>query len=128
MNTVENTYKKVANTLSALFGTKDVSQPNTNNGGKPSMLEMIGMEARKYHLDRNEWDKGLQYTRALVNAEYTIQTEFKINGGKTPMTESKIDKKEAKIDNKIAKYNKKIEKLEKEKARNRSKKEKIDSN
>ena len=84
MNTVENTYRKVANTLSTLFGGKTPSQPNTNNSGKPSTLEMVGMEARKYHLGRNEWNKGLQYTRQLVNAEYTIQTEFKINGGKEP--------------------------------------------
>lgn len=42
---------------------------------------MYGRHARAYHLTRNEWKKDLQYTRALVNSEYMIQTEFKIDGG-----------------------------------------------
>ncbi len=80
-NTVENTFNKIGNTLESIFGTNSgAKQPQTNNGsGKASPLEMYGQQARQYHLNRNEWKKDLQYTKPLVNAEYMIQTEFKIN-------------------------------------------------
>lgn len=81
-NTVENTFEKIGNTLESIFGTASgAKQPQTNGNGNASNLEMFGMQARQYHLNRNEWRKDLQYTRQLVNAEYNIQTEFKINGG-----------------------------------------------
>lgn len=79
-NTVENTFKKIGNTLEQIFGTSSgAKQPQTNGeNGKASNLEMYGRQARQYHLNRNEWKKDLQYTKPLVNAEYMIQTEFKI--------------------------------------------------
>ena len=82
-NTVQNTFNKIGNTLESIFGGGGTQQPqsNGNNGGEPSALEMYGRHARAYHLTRNEWKKDLQYTRALVNSEYMIQTEFKIDGG-----------------------------------------------
>lgn len=43
-------------------------------------LERIGREARENHLKRNEWVKRhIEYTKALVQAEYDIQREFKVN-------------------------------------------------
>lgn len=82
-NTVDNTFKKIGNTLESIFGTASgTKQTQTNGGsGNASNLEMYGMQARQYHLNRNEWRKDLQYTRQLVNSEYNIQTEFKIDGG-----------------------------------------------
>ena len=82
-NTVENTFRKIGNTLEYIFNGGTTEQPitNTNGMGTPSNLEMYGRQARGYHLMRNEWKKDIQYTRALVNAEYMVQTEFKIDGG-----------------------------------------------
>lgn len=114
-NTVENTFKKIGNTLEYIFGGGTTEQPSTNgNGmGTPSNLEMYGRQARGYHLMRNEWRKDLQYTRSLVNAEYMIQTEFKIDGGEgEPPTEDKMQKKIDKLKKKKEKYEKKINYLE----------------
>lgn len=80
-NTVENTFKKVGNVLEQIFGTASTQQPisnTSNNGGKQTCLEKMGIEARQYHLMRNEWRKDLEYSKPLVDAEYNIQTEFKI--------------------------------------------------
>jgi hypothetical protein len=49
-------------------------------------LEKKGMEARNAHLERNEWKKNyLEYTRALVLAEYAVQNEFKISSTDEPI-------------------------------------------
>ena len=89
-NTVENTFKKIGNTIENIFGGGKAQQIITsNNGGKPSALEMYGIQIRNHHLIRNEWKKDLQYTRALVNAEYQIQTEFKIDGGYNEIIQNK---------------------------------------
>ena len=82
-NTVENTLKKIGNTIENIFGGGGSSQQSSSStgNGNASTLEMYGAQARKYHLMRNEWKKDFQYTKALVNSEYSIQTEFKINGG-----------------------------------------------
>lgn len=77
-NTVENTFNKVGNVLEQIFGTTPTQQPTSNNGGKQTCLEKMGIEARNYHLLRNEWRKDLEYSKPLVDAEYLIQTEFKI--------------------------------------------------
>ena len=119
-NTVENTYRKIGNTLETIFGRGGIQQPqsNANNGGNPSVLEMYGMQARGYHLMRNEWRKDIQYTKSLIDAEYMIQTEFKIDGGKGEKVETEEDtrtkeqKKIDKIDNKIAKLNEKKKKIQ----------------
>lgn len=116
-NTVENTFNKVGNVLEQIFGTASTQQPDSNrynNGGKQTCLEKMGMEARKYHLLRNEWRKDLAYSKPLVDAEYLIQTEFKIDGGYDVPTEEskdKIDRKIDKLNQKKAKLEEKIEKL-----------------
>lgn len=113
-NTPQNTFEKIGNTLETLFGTASgAKQPQTNNGnGNASNLEMFGIQARQYHLNRNEWKKNLQYTRALVNAEYNIQTEFKIDGGMELPTEKQTNDKIEKLKNKKQKLENKIQKLE----------------
>ena len=82
-NTVENTFRKIGDTIEYMFGDGKVSQPSTNqnSSGSESPLERFGTKIRADHLIMNEWRKNIQYTRALVNAEYMIQTEFKVDGG-----------------------------------------------
>ena len=78
-NTVDNTLNKIGNTLESIFGTPSTQQPTANKGdGMQTCLEKVGMEARKYHLMRNEWRKDLEYSKPLVDAEYLIKTEFKV--------------------------------------------------
>lgn len=95
-NTVENTFNKIGNTIEAIFGKGSTKQSNANKGdgmGKASNLEMFGMHARQAQLSKNEWSKDTQYTRQLVRAEYMVQTEFKVNSGGEPLTESQTKKK-----------------------------------
>lgn len=50
-------------------------------------LEKYGLEARKVHLQRNDWgnpnipstSNKMEYTKVLVDSEYAIQTDFKID-------------------------------------------------
>jgi hypothetical protein len=118
-NTVENTFRKIGNTLEYIFNGGTTEQPitNTNGMGKPSNLEMYGRQARGYHLMRNEWKKDIQYTRSLVNAEYMIQTEFKIDSGVgedviEEDTRTKDQKKIDKLEKKKQKIQTKIDKLQ----------------
>ena len=48
--------------------------------GKQTCLEKKGIEERKEQVSRNEWVKGyIEYTKALVSSEYTIQNEFLVS-------------------------------------------------
>lgn len=80
MSTVNSTINKVGTTIEALFGGKPKpQQPISNsNGGKQTCLERFGIEARGYHLLRNEWRKDLAYSKPLVDGEYMIQSEFPV--------------------------------------------------
>lgn len=57
---------------------------DTNNGGGG-----YDVRSRDLHLLRNSWQKDLPYTKLLVQSEYEIQTEFKINS-----TEATIEEQE----------------------------------
>lgn len=114
-NTVQNTFNKVSNTLEALFGGGGGQEGGYSDSGVPSALEKYGIQARKYHLMRNEWKKDLQYTRSLVNAEYQIQTEFKIDGGSGDgevVDLGTVDVGKNKDERKLAKLNKQKKKLQ----------------
>jgi hypothetical protein len=80
MSTVNSTINKIGYTIESLFGGKPKpQQPISNsNGGKQTCLERFGIEARGYHLLRNEWRKDLEYSKPLVDAEYMIQNEFPV--------------------------------------------------
>ena len=80
MSTVNSTINKVGSTIEVLFGGKPKPQQPvpSNNGGKQTCLERFGIEARGYHLLRNEWRKDLEYSKPLVDAEYMIQNEFPV--------------------------------------------------
>jgi len=122
-NTVENTFNKIGNTIEHIFGGGTVKQPqtNSNGSGKASNLELYGIQARGHHLMHNEWKKDLQYTKALVESEYMIQTEFKINGGSEPPTEQQTTSKIDKIDNKIKKLEERKQKLQNEQTKRKEK-------
>lgn len=79
-NTIDNTFRKIGNTIENIMGGSSSQQPSSNGttNGKQTCLEKFGIEARKEHLFRNEWKIDLQYTKALVNAEYMVQTEFPV--------------------------------------------------
>ena len=81
-NTLNNTLNKVGDAIEAVMGGAKKSTPyNDPNRVYTSQtcLERFGMEARSAHLMRNEWKRDLQYTKPLVDAEYLIQTEFKVS-------------------------------------------------
>jgi hypothetical protein len=79
-NTIDNTLKKIGNTIESIMGGTKIQQPSSNvsTSGKQTCLEKFGIEARKEHLYRNDWKIDLQYTKALVDAEYMIQNEFPV--------------------------------------------------
>lgn len=117
MSTVNSTLNKVGSTIEALFGGKPKpQQPDSNsNGGKQTCLERFGIEARGYHLLRNEWRKDLEYSKPLVDAEYMIQNEFPVG-----TTDSDVATQAQEAAEKEAKANmSKLEKL-------RAKRDKID--
>lgn len=48
--------------------------------GKQTCLEKKGIEERKEQVSKNEWIKGsIEYTKALISSEYTIQNEFLVS-------------------------------------------------
>lgn len=81
MSDFEKAVDKIGDAIEHIFGgggSVSKEQPTSSGQGKASALEAFGMKARAHHLIRNEWGKDIQYTRPLVEAEYLIQTEFKI--------------------------------------------------
>lgn len=80
-NTLDNTLQKIGDTIEMIFNQNGVSKATLQNHSSQGQtcLEAYGIAARNIHLNRNEWSKDMQYTKSLVNSEYTIQTEFKIS-------------------------------------------------
>lgn len=80
-NTLNNTLNKVGYAIESLVGGVNKGfhkNPQITPQGQ-TPLERVGMTARAEHLFRNEWKKDLRYTKTLVDAEYLIQTEFKVS-------------------------------------------------
>lgn len=91
-NTLENTLNKVGNAIETILGSnspKETSPTAVITG--QTCLERFGMEARKEHLMRNEWKKDLQYTKALVNSEYEIQSEFIVSSYEDRLREKALN-------------------------------------
>ena len=87
-NTVKNTLNKVGDLIEDILGTNTSTYSNNVIGNKAGQtcLEKVGIEARAEHLVRNEWRKNdIEYTRALVLAEYAIQNEFKVASSDEPV-------------------------------------------
>lgn len=111
-NTLNNTLDKVGNAIESVLSVGKnkgfEKNPQINSQGQ-TCLERFGMEARNEHLLRNEWKKDLQYTKLLVEAEYNIQTEFKVSSYEDKLIESTkqqnvddLRKQKEKIEKKIA--------------------------
>jgi hypothetical protein len=140
-NTVKNTLNKVGGLIEDILGTNTSAYSNNAIGNKAGQtcLEKVGIESRAEHLVRNEWRKNdIEYTRALVLAEYAIQNEFKVGSSDEPVVrnrgtfetiaeqyarrenqwKSENDKwkkeKEEKDNNQVSKEQKKLEKIDKE--------------
>ena len=125
-NTLNNTLNKVGDAIEAVMsGAKKstpYNDPNRVYTGQ-TCLERFGMEARSSHLMRNEWKRDLQYTKLLVDAEYLIQTEFKVSSYEDRLkeqAESKAQKQKELSEKEIKKIEKKRDKA-KEKYDNYSK-------
>lgn len=125
-NTLTNTLNKVGDAIEAIMGgakkSTPYNDPNRVYTGQ-TCLERFGMEARSAHLMRNEWKRDLQYTKLLVDAEYLIQTEFKVSSYEDRLreqTESKTQKQKELSEKEIKKIEKKRDKA-KEKYDNYSK-------
>ena len=125
-NTLTNTLNKVGDAIEAIMGgvkkSTPYNDPNRVYTGQ-TCLERFGMEARSAHLMRNEWKRDLQYTKLLVDAEYLIQTEFKVSSYEDRLkeqAESKAQKQKELSEKEIKKIEKKRDKA-KEKYDNYSK-------
>lgn len=125
-NTLTNTLNKVGDAIEAIMGgakkSTPYNDPNRVYTGQ-TCLERFSMEARNAHLMRNEWKRDLQYTKLLVDAEYLIQTEFKVSSYEDRLkeqAESKAQKQKELSEKEIKKIEKKRDKA-KEKYDNYSK-------
>lgn len=125
-NTLNNTLNKVGDAIEAVIGGAKKSTPHNDPNRVytgQTCLERFGMEARSAHLMRNEWKRDLQYTKLLVDAEYLIQTEFKVSSYEDRLkeqAESKAQKQKELSEKEIKKIEKKRDKA-KEKYDNYSK-------
>ena len=118
-NTLNNTLNKVGDAVEAILsgGKNKGFEKNTQiNSQGQTCLERFGMEARNAHLMRNEWKRDLQYTKLLVDAEYLIQTEFKVSSYEDRLREQE----DARMQREAERNKTKIEKLQ-------AKKDKIDA-
>lgn len=125
-NTLNNTLNKIGNAIESVLSVGKnkgfEKNPQINSQGQ-TCLERFGMEARNAHLMRNEWKRDLQYTKLLVDAEYLIQTEFKVSSYEDRLREqeeSKVKKQKELSEKEIKKIEKKRDKA-KEKYDNYSK-------
>mgnify|MGYP003479521344 FL=1 len=118
-NTLNNTLNKIGDAIEAIMGgakkSTPYNDPNRVYTGQ-TCLERFGMEARSAHLMRNEWKRDLQYTKPLVDAEYLIQTEFKVSSYEDRLREQE----DARMQREAERNKTKIEKLQ-------AKKNKIDA-
>lgn len=114
-----NILNKVGDVIEAVMGgakkSTPYNDPNRVYTGQ-TCLERLGMEARSAHLMRNEWKRDLQYTKLLVDAEYLIQTEFKVSSYEDRLREQE----DARMQREAERNKTKIEKLQ-------AKKNKIDA-
>jgi hypothetical protein len=132
-NTLKNTLNKVGNAIEAVMGGAKKSTPYNDPKHVytgQTCLERFGMEARSAHLMRNEWKRDLQYTKLLVDAEYLIQTEFKVSSYEDRLNEqaqASAEKAARKADKQAEKKAKKAEKDAKKAEKTKVKEERKES-
>ena len=119
---IEKTLDRVGNAIQSLFNGKDEPTVNTSNvyTGQ-TCLEITGIRQRELHIRQNTWRRNdIEYSKPLIDAEYNIQTEFKVSSTDDLLQEQKekqeereakaAAKKEAKRKKKEEKEAKKAEK------------------
>jgi hypothetical protein len=115
---IEKTLDRVGNAIQSLFNGKDEPTVNTSNvyTGQ-TCLEITGIRQRELHIRQNTWRRNdIEYSKPLIDAEYNIQTEFKVSSTDDLLQEQKEkqEEREAKAAaKKEAKRKKKEEKEEK---------------
>jgi hypothetical protein len=120
---LEKTINKVADSIERLFNGGNVTPPivtelSLRNGGKQSCLEKYGIRLRAEHIEQNTWRKNdIEYSKPLIDAEYMIQTEFKVGSTDTTVEEqySNTVKREEESKAKAAKKAEKKKKKKEEK-------------
>lgn len=79
-STIENTLNKIGDVVEEILGGKKKSTSlngYVSSGGRlQTPLEKVGLESRMEHLNHNEWNKDVPYSKLLVEAEYDVQKEF----------------------------------------------------
>lgn len=126
-NTLNNTINKIGDAVEAILsgGKNKGFEKNTQiNSQGQTCLERFGMEARSTQLLRNEWRKDLQYTKPLVDAEYLIQTEFKVSSYEDRMREKEEQAALSQAEKEAKKAYKQAEKKAKKAAKDAKKAEK----
>jgi hypothetical protein len=115
-SSIEKILDRVGNAVQSLFKGKDeptVSNTNANTG--QTCLEINGMRQRELHLRQNTWRRNYQeYSKPLVDAEYNIQTEFKVSSTDDLLQEQKQKQEEREAKAAAKKEAKRKKKEEKE--------------
>ena len=116
---LERTINKVADTVEELFNRGSVTPPivtelSLRNGGKQTCLEKYGIRLRAEHIEQNTWRKNdIEYSKPLIDAEYMIQTEFKV-GSTDETVEEQYSNTVKREEESKAKASKKTEEKKKE--------------
>ena len=108
---IEKTLDRVGNAIQSLFNGKDEPTVNTSNvyTGQ-TCLEITGIRQRELHIRQNTWRRNdIEYSKPLIDAEYNIQTEFKVSSTDDLLQEQK-EREEKAAAKKEAKRKKKEEK------------------
>ena len=117
-NPIERTLDNIGNVVQDIFnGTTEPSTTSSRVTTGQTCLEKMGMTLRAQHLRQNMWRKNdIEYSKPLVLAEYTVQTEFKVSTADEMLEERKerLEEKKAKAAaKKEEKRKKREEKLKK---------------
>lgn len=81
LNSAKEVTNKIGDVVEEILGVKNNNPTSLNgyvsSGGRlQSPLEKVGLESRMGHLNRNEWNKEVPYSKLLVESEYNVQKEF----------------------------------------------------
>lgn len=117
----QNVGKSIENILGSMKPTADDNNVPIyiNPNGSQTRLEKCGFEARAELLMMNPWVRNyLEYSKALVDAEYMVQSEFDVGSTKELETEKskeeeRAKKEQEKADKKAQKQKKAEEKAKK---------------
>ena len=127
---IEKTLDKVGNAIQSLFNGKDEPTVNTSNvyTGQ-TCLEITGIRQRELHIRQNTWRRNdIEYSKPLIDAEYNIQTEFKVSSTDDLLQEQKEKQEEREAKAAAKKEAKRKKKEEKEQKKQSQVKGVVDKN